>query len=49
MCFILDAGNWGWGGVVDVCPKAVPTTEEQGLRAFMDGQWGVGRGGRGYS
>ena len=43
MCFILDASTWGWGGVVDVCPKAVPATEEQGLRAL----WTSSGGGQG--
>ena len=34
--------------VVDVCPKAIPTTDMQGVRAFMDtgwvGGWEWGRG-----
>ena len=46
VCCILDAGNCKeW--MVDVCPKAVPTTNKQGRRAFIDGV-GVGIGERGY-
>ena len=47
VCFILDASNWGWGGVVDVCPKAVPTTDKQWVRAFIDGELGGGQGREG--
>ena len=32
--------------MVDVCPKAIPTTAKQGVRAFIDG-WGWGRRGEG--
>ena len=38
MCFILDVSNWEWGRVVDVCPKAVPTTDKQWVRAIIDGE-----------
>ena len=35
-------------GVVDVCPKAIPTTDIRGVRAFIDTGWvGVGNGGDG--
>ena len=52
VCFTSDAGNWGRGRVVDVCPKADSPTDKQGMRAFTDRSvcrgWGwVGGGGAG--
>ena len=47
MCFILEVSNWGWGRVVDVCPKAVPTTDKQWVRAIIDGELGGGQGREG--
>ena len=33
---------------MDVCPKAIPTTDIRGVRAFIDTGWvGVGNGGDG--
>ena len=34
VCFILDAGNRGWGR--DPCPKADSLPDNQGARAFID-------------
>ena len=31
-------------GTVDVCPKAIPTTNKQGVRAFIDRGEGGNRG-----
>ena len=36
VCFISDAGSWGRGRVVDVCPKADSPTDKQGMRTFTD-------------
>ena len=45
VCFISDAGNWGWRGVVDVCPNPnSPLLATRGARTFIDRNGG-GMGG----
>jgi len=39
VCFILDAGSQSEGE--DRCPKANPSTNNQGARAFIDGGRGT--------
>ena len=37
VCFISDAGNWGWGvGGWTSVHRPIPPTDKQGIRAFID-------------